>query len=255
MSGLDARDLLSFLPGIAEKLGYYVYALRDPRDGAIFYVGKGKGDRVYQHAKHARVVRADQPKSQLKVERIVAIHRAERDVGVEIVRHGLTEEEAFEVEAGVIDALSLMGINLTNAIAGQHVQRGWRPLEDLVSEYAATPCVISPEHRAILIRVNTQFRTGMTSDELYEATRKWWVVNPVGRRPEWAFSVYNGIVRAVYRIDDWESDERQESAGRQGRRRAFRGARDPAMEDVYVWRDVSGYLSQGAQNPIRYVNC
>jgi hypothetical protein len=41
----------SLVPGVAEKLGYYVYALRDPtRSGAIFYVGKGQGDRVYQHA-------------------------------------------------------------------------------------------------------------------------------------------------------------------------------------------------------------
>jgi hypothetical protein len=41
----------SLVPGVAEKLGYYVYPLRDPtRTGAIFYVGKGQGDRVYQHA-------------------------------------------------------------------------------------------------------------------------------------------------------------------------------------------------------------
>ena len=37
------RDPLAVLPGVVEKLGYYVYALRDPRSGEIFYVGKGKG--------------------------------------------------------------------------------------------------------------------------------------------------------------------------------------------------------------------
>ena len=26
----------------AERVGFYVYALQDPRDGVIFYVGKGK---------------------------------------------------------------------------------------------------------------------------------------------------------------------------------------------------------------------
>jgi len=42
---------LSFPLGMAEHLRYYVYALRDPRPGCgIFYVGKGKGNRVYQHA-------------------------------------------------------------------------------------------------------------------------------------------------------------------------------------------------------------
>jgi len=32
-----------------EKLGYYVYALIDPRNKKVFYVGKGKGNRIYAH--------------------------------------------------------------------------------------------------------------------------------------------------------------------------------------------------------------
>jgi hypothetical protein len=32
-----------------EKLGYYVYLLIDPRNDKVFYVGKGKGNRVNQH--------------------------------------------------------------------------------------------------------------------------------------------------------------------------------------------------------------
>jgi hypothetical protein len=35
------RQHLEFLPGVAGKLGWYVYALRDPRDSTVFYVGKG----------------------------------------------------------------------------------------------------------------------------------------------------------------------------------------------------------------------
>ena len=34
---------------VAEKVRSYVYALRDPRDGRIFYVGKGKGARINSH--------------------------------------------------------------------------------------------------------------------------------------------------------------------------------------------------------------
>ena len=40
----------SFKQSVKEALKYYVYALVDPRDKRIFYVGKGIGDRVYQHA-------------------------------------------------------------------------------------------------------------------------------------------------------------------------------------------------------------
>ena len=47
------RQRLEFLPGVAAKLGWYVYALGDPRHGNVFYIGKGKGNRAYQHAKHA----------------------------------------------------------------------------------------------------------------------------------------------------------------------------------------------------------
>ena len=59
-TGAGARsahhDPLSFLPGVAEQLGYYVYALFDPRDNALFYVGKGVVGRVFQHAREARTV-------------------------------------------------------------------------------------------------------------------------------------------------------------------------------------------------------
>ena len=45
-----ADEVFRFLPGVAEKLGWYVYALRDPRDDMAFYVGEGRGDRTYQDA-------------------------------------------------------------------------------------------------------------------------------------------------------------------------------------------------------------
>jgi hypothetical protein len=35
----------------------------------------------------------------------------------------------------------------------------------------------------------------------------------------------------------------------------FGGKRDVAVEELYVWRDVSHYLPNGGQNPIRYDNC
>ena len=31
-----------FSPYVQERLAYYVYLLSDPRDGQIFYVGKGR---------------------------------------------------------------------------------------------------------------------------------------------------------------------------------------------------------------------
>lgn len=45
----------SFKQSVIEGLRYYVYVLVDPRDNRIFYVGKGTGNRVYQHAQAALV--------------------------------------------------------------------------------------------------------------------------------------------------------------------------------------------------------
>ena len=39
-----------FSPLTQEKIGYYVYCLNYPDTGETFYIGKGKGNRVFSHA-------------------------------------------------------------------------------------------------------------------------------------------------------------------------------------------------------------
>jgi uncharacterized protein len=251
----DSRDPLSFLPGVREKLGHYVYALRDPlEDGRIFYVGKGIGDRAYAHARHAKRVDPSKTSAQLKLTRIHKIHAAGLDVGVELVRHNLKDEaEAFEVEAAVIDALKIAGIELANLVAGQGTERGWRPLAEIMAEYGAQPVEIGPEHRVLLIRLN--HAQWLAPGDLYEKTRASWKVAPERHKPVWVFAVYGGIVRAVYRIESWERPPEEKRVGNGVGRWDFNGERDLAMEDLYLWTDVSGYLRRGAQNPISYVHC
>ena len=38
---------------VQEAIGYYVYVLVDPRTKQVFYVGKGKGNRVFDHEREA----------------------------------------------------------------------------------------------------------------------------------------------------------------------------------------------------------
>ena len=250
-----SRDPLAFLPGVADKLGYYVYALRDPRNGEIFYVGKGRRSRAYQHAKHALRVGSGESRAELKLGRIQKIHASGREVAVEIIRHGLPNEEtAFEVEAAVIDVFRSGGTERANLVSGHGVERGWLPLEQIEAKYAAEPIVI--RHKVLLIRLRNLPRD---QDELYRRTRSWWKINRRrASRAELALGVYEGVVRSVYRIDHWERPTKRavkRNPRLQGRL-AFRGKRDLESERRYLFKDVRRDLPQdGGQNPIRYVNC
>jgi hypothetical protein len=122
------RHRLDFFPGMARKLGWYVYALRDPRDGHLFYVGKGQGNRAFQHARTALRTGGER---NLKLKRIREIRAAGHEPVVEVVRYGLPDEKtAYLIESVVIDALTLgQPAELANPIAG-HGGR-WSTLEQL----------------------------------------------------------------------------------------------------------------------------
>jgi len=94
--------MIQFSQAVIDKIGYYVYLLRDPRNGQIFYVGKGNGNRVFAHVNAA----INNSKETDKLERIRKIRESGREVHYDILRHGLTEKEAFEVEATMIDYIN-----------------------------------------------------------------------------------------------------------------------------------------------------
>jgi uncharacterized protein len=84
---------MTFSEFVTEQVGWYVYALRDPRDASLFYIGKGRGNRVFQHAHAALAPQADHEMSP-KIELIKAIHDAGLQVESFIVRHGISSESA-----------------------------------------------------------------------------------------------------------------------------------------------------------------
>lgn len=44
----------NFSEDVIQQIKYYVYRLIDPRNGQTFYVGRGCGNRVFDHAKYAK---------------------------------------------------------------------------------------------------------------------------------------------------------------------------------------------------------
>lgn len=252
-NGAPSAESMVFRPGVAEKLKFYVYLLIDPRTNLVFYVGKGRGSRAYAHSLEA-LGEPGADEGNLKLETIRAIHAAGQEVRLEILRHGMTEDQAFQVESAGIDLLLRHGsvaddetaAGLSNLQRGHDAELGIASIEDLAALYGAKPVVI--EDPMILIRPSTLWWQAKSDVDRYEATRKWWKVGVASRaRVSHAAAVVDGIIRMVWKIDRWDADPAE--AGRAG----FTGARDPLLEARYVWGDVSDLLPLGAQNPIRYV--
>lgn len=238
--------LRSFPPGVAEKLGYYVYRLFDPRNGETFYVGKGKGDRVFAHMRAAHDLEGDEVSN--KLQKIREIHLAGLQVGHVIHRHGMTEDAAFHVEGALLDAYP----GLTNVVGGHGSgDCGAMHTQQILERYAAKEADF--QHRALLITVNHT----ATKQELYEATRFAWNMDP--RRAEQAeviLAVRQGIIRGAFVADCWLPATSQNFPGRTdvpGRIGFIGREADESMGRQYIGRAVPLNLrKKGAANPIRY---
>jgi len=87
---------------VAMSVGNYVYRLIDPRNGETFYVGKGRGNRVFQHVQAADIESLeDEDAVSLKMSRIRAIRGAGLNVIHVIHRHEIPDEAVNEVEAAL----------------------------------------------------------------------------------------------------------------------------------------------------------
>lgn len=237
----------TFSPAVSEALGYYVYTLADPRTDEIFYVGKGTGDRLFYHLNEALSATEQET---AKLDQIRSIHASGQDVAYTIHRHGLTEKEAFEVEAALIDFIGFA--DLTNAVMGHHSRyRGPMTVKEAYIAYDAPAIVI--EEPAVVLNIHQLFHPQMSAADIYEATRGNWVMGEARRsQVEVAFAVFNGIVREIYQIQAWEpvSYDRQGAPYKQTRWR-FMGTVAADLHERYLHGDARAYVGQ---NPVRYVN-
>lgn len=227
-----------------EKLGYYVYLLIDPRDDKVFYVGKGKGNRINQHLLGA--LDDNKTHETEKIKKIREIQNSGMEVKHVVLRHELTEKEAFEVESAVIDVLGKD--KLTNLVKGHNSEdKGLMKLEDIKIKYEAENAII--EEPAILININNLYQRDMTEKEIYDATRKSWRID-INRAEniKIACSVYRGIIREIFLIEKWLPSTEVEG------RYMFYGKVAPKdVRDKYLNKSVSKYWKKGSQNPIKYV--
>jgi hypothetical protein len=185
---------------IHEAIGWYVYRLIDPRTGHTFYVGKGRGDRVFEHVKGA--LNEDEAEDDaiidLKTETIRDIQRQGEQVLHVIHRHGIeTAEQAYLVEAALMDAYP----GITN-IAGGHAsaEYGCRTAQQMVGTYSAEE--LKACEPLILIFIGRALEEGRS---VYDAVRAAWrmsLQNAQNYKLVLAYDI-SGLVVGAFRPIRW----------------------------------------------------
>ena len=191
-----------FSPEVVEQLRSYVYRLLDPRNGETFYIGKGKGNRVFEHVRG----NIEEDETNEKITRIHEIQLGGFEVGHVIHRHGMDEKTAFEVEAALIDAFP----GITN-VAGGHKNSDFGAMhaKEIVQKYIAEEAEF--KHRVLLISIN------LTASErsCYEATRYAWRLSKANAsKAEYIVATVKGIIKEVFTANEWLSATAENFPGR-----------------------------------------
>lgn len=244
------ENLHKFDEATSQSLGFYVYCLLDD-SRQPFYIGKGKGDRVFSHA---RAAMADDGPG-LKFDKIREVLKATCNPPEQIIlRSGLTEAEALIVESSIIDFSELLGARLTNAQLGHDsIAFGIMTASEAAFRYTARklevlldPCVI--------VNVNKTNKRASGNNDLYEVTRGDWVISAVKRRTvKYALAEKRGLIVGVFEIEKWLPVEVKTKLGKAKTRYRFEGKTAPqSIQDRYLNFSIAHVKRQGAANPVRY---
>lgn len=241
----------SFSRFVSEKLSYYVYRLIDPRNGETFYIGKGKGNRVFSHASDALAsseLDEDQDEATEKLGRIRSIKKDGLEVLHVIHRHGMDEGMAFEVEAALIDATP----GLSN-LAGGHgsTDKGPMRAEQIIRLYEAP--VADLDDKVMLINVNLSHE----ERSLYHAVRYAWRLNPHrAREADFVLATTRGMIIGAFVAEKWleaTTDNFPDLPPAEGRWGFYGREAPPEVWQKYVNKRVpSDFSKKGASNPVKY---
>ncbi len=239
-----------------QQLNYYVYMLIDPTNNKPFYIGKGLENRVFNHLSCALT---DLDTTNAKYDKIREITNSGQTVGHIIVRHGLRELEAFQIEASLIDSLSYCGILLSNQVSGHDsIEKGLMTSEEIIRLYNAEP-LNEIDDNCILININKKYQRGKGESSIYSATKETWTIKK-GKLPnlKYVLSEYRGLIVEVYEVRNWYEKERgfTPKAKRYGQTKigfGFNGEVAPdEIRKKYVNKSIAHIKKKGAASAIRY---
>lgn len=162
---------------ICQELKYYVYLLVDPETDEPFYVGKGYNNRVFDHIKCELGAEHETP----KYNKIVSIKKKGQTVKHVIVRHGLTEENALEIESTLIDTFRYIRKFESFAIGNKQggiksIEKGLMNADEIIRRYNPE-ALNSIGEDCVIININKTYKRGAGENAIYEATKETWKID------------------------------------------------------------------------------
>ena len=191
----------TFEPAELQKLGKYVYALRDPRDGKIFYIGQGEKNRIFDHFYEAEQCYKKHQIASSKIIRILDIWNNKEDVDWFIVAHQLDDKSLDLVESAAIDLLgfSQNGITLNDNKAPNSSVLTQEDLQN-ISAKPINPDI--PLEKVFVFPIQNALAEGYNA---YDSTRKiWYIKKEYQSLPAYAVGLKNGISVGGYKIEKWK---------------------------------------------------
>lgn len=234
---------------VIAELDYYVYRLIDPRNGDTFYIGKGRGNRIFEHLKCAVNTKDEEDDIDLKYKRIREIKNSGLEIIHIIHRHGLDSKTAFHVEAALIDAYP----GTTNIVGG-HYSNETGPMNayEIFTRYKAETAEL--KHKVLLININRSINNQST----YDAVRFAWKLDVErARKADFVLALEKGIIVGVFKPLEWYLARKQyfpEFTNHTNKRYGFIGEEvSDEIQSLYLRKRIpEKFRKKGAANPVKY---
>ena len=235
-----------------ESLKYYVYMLLDPTTDEPFYVGKGKENRVFDHLRLA----LKDGKENCKYDEIKRIINSGHTVKHLIVRHGLNEKTAIEIEASLIDTFKYIPkfksfISGNKQVGIKSIEKGIMTTDDIKRLYNAKP-LKKLKNDCIIININTSYKRVSGEDTIYKATKETWGIKKERLKDiNYVLSEYKGLIVEVFKVNKWYPKQREYNKNAKKYGKTYTGygfegevAKDE-IRDLYINKTIKDAKKRG----------